>query len=57
MQMAHSEITTGLPIPQGTLTVTQATGTITISGNEQTYDGTGQSVTVGTAGVTESRSL
>jgi hypothetical protein len=35
----------------GTLTVTEATGTITISGNEQTFDGTGKSVTVGTSGV------
>ena len=35
----------------GTLTVSQATGSITISDAEQTYDGSGQSVTVGTAGV------
>ena len=35
----------------GTLTVSEATGSITISDAEQTYDGSGQSVTVGTAGV------
>ena len=35
----------------GTLTVSKATGSITISDAEQTYDGSGQSVTVGTAGV------
>ena len=41
----------------GTLTVTKATGTITISGNEQTFDGTGKSVTVGTVELTAKHSL